>query len=115
MENNYLIPIGKRIAEVRRSHNVTQEVLADKLNVSLKHISHIECGTSGLSLKNLIEFCNLFHCSLDYIIFGKSQNTDLEKLPDDIVTLLNTGTEFQISQLNRYLEIYIELLKNENK
>lgn len=111
MENDFLIPIGKRIAEIRRSNKVTQESLADKLGVSPKHISHTECGTSSLSLKNLIEFCNLFGCSLDYIIFGKAENTALSKLPDEISKILYTGTEQEINRLNRYLQIYVELMK----
>jgi transcriptional regulator with XRE-family HTH domain len=114
MENDFLIPIGKRIAEVRRSHNVTQEKLADKLGVSPKHVSHTECGTSSLSLKNLIEFCNLFNCSLDYIIFGQSGNKALSKLPDEISKILCTGSDAEIDRLNRYLQIYIELLKEQD-
>jgi transcriptional regulator with XRE-family HTH domain len=110
MESNLLIPIGKRIAEIRRAHNVTQEALADRLGVSPKHISHIECGTSSLSLKNLIEFCHLFDCSLDYIIFGQADNKILSRLPDGICRILNTGTDDEIDRLNRYLQIYIELI-----
>lgn len=109
MENQTLIPIGKRISEIRRSHHMTQETLADKLNVSPKHISHTECGTSCLSLKNLIEFCNLFHCSLDYIIFGQKQDSVLTKLPEEIVNILYTGTDTDVALLNRYLQVYVEL------
>ena len=50
MNNDFLIPIGKRIAEIRRSNHVTQEALANELGVSPKHISHVECGTSSNSL-----------------------------------------------------------------
>lgn len=111
MENDILRPIGQRISEVRRSHKVTQEALADRLGVSPKHISHTECGTSSLSLKNLIEFCSLFDCSLDYIIFGKAADSALAKLPDEISAILHTGTEKQIDRLNRYLQVYVELMK----
>lgn len=114
MESNFLIPIGKRIAEIRRSHNVTQEVLADRLGVSPKHISHTECGTSSLSIKNLIEFCNIFDCSLDYIILGKPADSILAKLPDEIADILYTGTEQDIDRLNRYLQIYVELLRKQD-
>ena len=110
MNNDLLIPIGKRIAEIRRSNHVTQEVLANELGVSPKHISHVECGTSSLSLKNLSMFCNLFHCSLDYIIFGNNKNDVLSKLPPEITQLLSTGTDADIDRLNRYLQVYIELL-----
>lgn len=114
MENTLLSSIGKRLAEIRRSHNMTQEVLADHLGVSPKHISHIECGTSSLSLKNFIEFCNLFNCSLDYIILGKKDNSVLSKLPEEISTLLYIGTEQEIQLLNRYLQVYVELCKKQD-
>lgn len=109
MENNFLIPLGKRISDIRRSHKITQEKLADMLGVSPKHISHTECGTSSLSLKNLIEFCKLFDCSLDYLVFGKTSNSILDKLPEEIINLLSHGTEEEIDRLIRYLQIYIEL------
>ena len=109
MESTILIPIGKRISEIRRSHNVTQETLADLLGVSPKHISHTECGTSSLSLKNLMEFCNIFNCSLDYIIFGKREDSVLSKLPEEIVNILYFGTDEDIERLYRYLQFYVEL------
>ena len=105
MESNVLIAIGKRIAEIRKSHNITQETLADQLGVSPKHISHTECGKSSLSLKNLIEFCHLYDCSLDYIV---------SKLPPEISNILYTGTPTEIDRLNRYLQIYIELLQKQD-
>lgn len=109
MKNDTWNAIGARIAEIRRSHKVTQEALADMLGVSPKHISHIENATSNLSLKNLIQFCTIFDCSFDYIIFGKKNNEALSRLPDEIVKILNTGSSSDIDRLNRYLQIYIEL------
>ena len=114
MESNVLIAIGKRIAEIRKSHNITQETLADQLGVSPKHISHTECGKSSLSLKNLIEFCHLYDCSLDYIVFGKSEDSTLSKLPPEISNILYSGTPTEIDRLNRYLQIYIELLQKQD-
>lgn len=109
MENDIFTAISIRIAEVRRSHKVTQEALADMLGVSPKHISHVENATSCFSLKNLIQFCTIFNCSFDYLIFGKQNNEALSKLPDGIVKILNTGNTTDIERLNRYLQIYIEL------
>lgn len=108
MESNYLVPMGKRMAEIRRAHGMTQEALADKLSVTTKHISHTECGTSSLSLSNLIEFCNTFNCSLDYIILGKEHNV-LSKLPNKIVEILYNGNDDEINKLAKYLNVYLEL------
>lgn len=112
MNNDFLVSIGKRIAEIRRAHGITQETLAIELGVSPKHISHTECGTSSLSLKNLAEFCRLFDCSLDYIIFGNNKNDISSKLPAEIIHILYMGTDSDIERLNRYLQIYVELLNN---
>jgi transcriptional regulator with XRE-family HTH domain len=109
MDKDTLTSLGTRISLVRRSHKVTQEALADMLGVSPKHISHVENATSCLSLKNLIQFCNYFDCSMDYLIFGKQNNETLAKLPDEIVSILNTGSNKDIERLNRYLQVYIEL------
>jgi transcriptional regulator with XRE-family HTH domain len=109
MDKDTLTALGARLAEVRRSKNVTQEDLADMLGVSPKHISHVENATSCLSLKNLIKFCTIFDCSLDYLVFGKQNNEALSKLPDEIVKVLNTGSAEDIERLIRYLQIYVEL------
>ena len=114
MEDNFLIPIGKRMAEIRRSHNITQETLAEKLGVTPKHISCVECGISSLSLKNLIEFSNVLDCSLDYILLGEKKDNALSKLPKEIIDVLYSGDEKEIDRLNRYLELYIEMSKEQS-
>lgn len=109
MEKDALTTMGQRMAAIRRQHNTTQESLADMLDVSPKHISHCENSTSYLSLKNLVKFCRLFDCSLDYLVFGNRNDSILSKLPDEIIKILQTSTDADIDRLNRYLQIYIEL------
>lgn len=114
MDNDILIPIGKRISDIRRANSITQEHLAELLNVTPKHISHTECGKSCLSIKTLMEFCRIFDCSLDYIIFGQTESKILAKLPSDIVKILLCGSDAEIDRLNRYLQVYTELLKTQD-
>lgn len=109
MKNDILAAIGTRIAEIRRYHKVTQESLADLLGVSPKHISHVKNATSSLLLKNLIQFCTIFDCSLDYIILGKQSNKALAELPDEIVKILSNRSSHNRDRLKRYLQFYIEL------
>ncbi|MBE5954964.1 MAG: helix-turn-helix transcriptional regulator [Lachnospiraceae bacterium] len=114
MDNNYLIAIGKRLSQIRKSQKMTQEVLSEKLNISAKHVSHVERGISSYSLKNLIDFCEIFNCSLDYILLGKPNQNVLNKLPSEIIELLYTGSAKELEQLNRYLQFYIELSKKQD-
>lgn len=103
------ISMGIRIAQLRKSHEMTQEVLSEILDVSPKHISHVECGTSSLSLKYLIQLCQLFNCSLDYLIFGKESDTVLNQLPDGICNILYSDNRKEQERLQRYLNFYLEL------
>lgn len=111
MKKDYLVDIGKRMAEVRNAQGMTQEVLAEKMNVSTKHISHTERGIAGMSLPNLMLFCKIFNCSMDYIVFGKEMSNPLSKLPEEVVTILNSENDRDVERLNNYLQVYVDLIK----
>ena len=111
MDNNNTM--GKRIASIRKANKYTQERLAELLDVTPKHISHVENGTSSLSLKSLLKFCEQFDCSIDYLIHGKYNCPELNRLPKDIVEILQNGNDETISLLNRYLELFIEIYKKD--
>ena len=42
--------IGERIKRVRKSRNMTQEIMAEKLNVSIGYVSQVERGITKISL-----------------------------------------------------------------
>lgn len=67
---------GKRIAALRKDSSMTQEQLAEKLNISDSMISKIERGAKGVSIDLAIEICAIFNVSLDYLILGKAINVD---------------------------------------
>ena len=68
---------GKRIQKLRKSQGLTQEQLAERLNVSTVHLAKIETGKRGCSLDILIDFAAFFNASLDYLVLGKSTEKDL--------------------------------------
>ena len=63
--------IGLKIKERRKIQGVTQEAIANHLDVNPSHISNIECGRANPSLTALIKIANLLHCSVDYFINGE--------------------------------------------
>ena len=77
-----LVKIGKYIAEKRKALGMTQKQLAEKLNISVRHCSAIECGNARLSIEKLIEVADLFHVTLDYLILGRrSSNKYIDLFP----------------------------------
>lgn len=64
--------IGERIRKSRIENNLTQENLAEKLNVSVAFISRIERGTTHLNLTRLSEICSILNIDEGTILNGTS-------------------------------------------
>lgn len=63
--------IGLKIKEQRQERGVTQEYVANLLDVNPSHISNIECGRAHPSLTSLIKIANILQCSVDCFIGGE--------------------------------------------
>jgi transcriptional regulator with XRE-family HTH domain len=61
--------IGRRIKDARKDKKVTQEQLAERSGLSTNHISHIEIGSSPLSLKALLSICDALSITADSILY----------------------------------------------
>lgn len=66
--------IGKNIRATRIQKNLTQEYLADTIDVNVSHISNIENNRVKVSLTALVAICNVLNVSVDYIL--KQEYTD---------------------------------------
>ncbi len=60
--------IGQRIKEVRTQRQLTQENLANAVDVNVSHISNIETNKVKVSLTLLVAICNALDCTVDYIL-----------------------------------------------
>ena len=68
-----LIEIGGRIRKSREGLMMTQERLAELLDVSVKFVSDIELGAKGMSLKTLNKLSANLLVSTDYILYGSNE------------------------------------------
>jgi transcriptional regulator with XRE-family HTH domain len=51
--------IGRRIAELRVARNITQEELAERLDVSVGYVRQVEGGAKNLSVRSLAAFADV--------------------------------------------------------
>lgn len=87
--------IGKRIKIARIKADLTQERLAELIELSPSHLSNIETGTTRVSLNTIITIANVLSVTsddllCDNIIMAKAQ---FEK---DIAVLLGDCDEYEI-------------------
>jgi len=60
--------IGQKIKERRKALHITQESIANYLDINPSHISNIECGRANPSLTILVKIANFLECSVDFFI-----------------------------------------------
>lgn len=70
---------GRRIAKLRKKKMLTQEQLAENLNISTSNLGKLERGLQSISIDLLIEISAFFTVSTDYVLLGRETQTDAMK------------------------------------
>lgn len=69
--------IGQKIKILRKTRGLTQEQLADKLNIKRATISNYEIGRRSPHIKELESIAAALGVGLDYFGYGGSETIDL--------------------------------------
>ncbi len=69
--------LGMKISELRKTHKMTQDELAEKMGVSSQAVSKWENDLSIPDLPLLIELANFFHVTLDDLVKEKEETVKL--------------------------------------
>ena len=87
--------VGNKIRERRNFLKVTQENLANDINVSASFISDIENGRRKMSLETMIKISNALKTSLDYFILDNVKDVKLKNniKYDELKNILGTVDE----------------------
>lgn len=102
MEINYKA-IGKRIKIARIKADITQERLAENINLSPTHLSNIETGTTKVSLTSIVKLANALSVTVDDLICESVLKSRVQ-FEKDIETLLEDCDEYEIRILRDMLE-----------
>lgn len=60
--------LGKRLKDKRKEQGLTQEKLAEYVNLSVSHLSLIENGNEKTSLQTIVNLANVLNISLDDLL-----------------------------------------------
>ena len=70
--------IGKNIKQLRENANMTQEEMAEKLNVTRQAISNWETGKTQPDIDTLHKIATLFETDINEVIYGAKQPVRVE-------------------------------------
>ena len=74
---------GDNLKLIRKRKNMSQEELADKVNVSRQSVSKWENGEAYPEMNNILELCKIFNCKINDLVHVDM--SDIDSLDDEIV------------------------------
>ena len=94
-ENMDYFTIGQRIRALRKEKKLSQEQLAEKVWISTTHMSHIENGSTKLSLPVLVDLAAALGVSTNEILSGQGTESRGEDYAQ-VKEILDSCTEKQL-------------------
>lgn len=103
-DEKLLQEIGSRICARRKEIGLTQEQMADRMDVSTQMISNLELGKKAIRPENLVKVCAVLNVSADYVLMGKHSDSELSALLAKIHVL----SEIQYHVVEMLVESYLD-------
>lgn len=107
MESIDLKSIGERISNQRKLMGITQERLAEQMEVSIQMISNLERGVKAIKIDNLVRLSRILNVTTDYILTGDKTDGDISVLSERI-------TQLSIEDIG-LIEVIVSYLLNKEK
>lgn len=76
--NQVALEIGQRIQKLRMENGVTAVDMSELLGITSNQLSRIENGRTKCKLEHIFALAQMFSCSSDYLLFGKSESRDCD-------------------------------------
>lgn len=103
-KKNFAKTLGHNIAKYRQELGLTQEQLAEKIDLGNEAISRIERGITVPSLIRLFELSNVFHCSVADLLTQTAEKDEIEYLSILFQGLSTSDRHFVINHIKNLID-----------
>ena len=100
--------IGKRISNARKARGLTQAALSERIGISEKYLSRIECGKQVASIVVVARICKMLYLSVDELLSLSYNTASNNRLHNEFV-------EFSIYEQKQIIEIINIIKKFKNQ
>ena len=73
---------GQNLRNLRKSKNMSQEELAERVKVTRQSVSKWETGEAYPEMNNILELCKIFHCHINDLV--NDNILDIDSLDEDV-------------------------------
>ena len=106
--------IGNKINQLRKLSGMTQEQLAEKLNVSRQTISKWESDSTSPDLESIVKISRIFHVSLDDLLkegeAGAANKTDEQITLEDLMKINLHNRKMTLLLISGLIFIMVSIL-----
>lgn len=95
--------IGQRIRKKRKAHRLSQEALAERVGISVTHMSHIETGNTKLSLSVLVDLAAALEVRTDDLLFD-GHTAEKSAAVESVIQMLDSCTTQQVRVIEDILK-----------
>ena len=104
--------IGKRIKIARIKADLTQERLAEMVEISPTHMSNIETGTTRVSLTAIVSLANALSVTVDDLLCDSVVKSKVQ-FEKDIAGILADCDEYEIRMVKDMAQVLKETLRRD--
>jgi len=97
---------GENLKIIRKNKKMSQEELAEKVNVSRQSVSKWETGESYPEMNNILELCKIFNCKINDLVH--TEMSDISSLDEEIimnVVKFNEQKQKQVKSLSNIVSL----------
>lgn len=100
--------IGANIRTARMRADLTQEAMAEMIEVTPQHLSGLERGLVGTSVPTLMRICTELNVSADFILFGSS--SDIYTTNSTLIEKIQRLPKHKADIVERYIDFVFEIM-----
>lgn len=100
--------VGKRIQAFRRHLDLTQDQLAEKAGLSLKHLGEIERGRGNPTLTSLENLAAALNVSIVQLFGYESERLNPEQVRDEIDLIVDSASGEECEKIMRVLRAMVD-------
>lgn len=108
--DDYSISLGNVVKEARTESKLTQEQIADMLDIDSRTISQIERGLGNPKLETLYPLIRILNVDAN-TVFYSAPRTETPKL-DRLMRLVSTCTEYEAHELIRIVNDILNIMRH---
>lgn len=102
--------IGKNLKTRRKYYNLTQENVAEYLNISVGYLGSVERGDGGLRLIKLLELSKLYNCTVEDLIGINIHHYNTNNYNDECLNKFMIKLKILNFNNKKELDLLIEIL-----